>query len=120
MYIVSFRVAWPTDETGVFHLAISSGANLSGPVNVPATGGYQTWTTVTANVTLPAGQQILTLNEDNAGWNINYLGFATVGSAPNFGPNVIIFDPSMSASSIQSQLDSIYNQQHTNQFGSAR
>src|SRR5258707_12828018 len=80
MYIVSFRVAWPTDETGVFHLAISSGANLSGPVNVPATGGWQTWTTVTANVTLPAGQQVLTLNEDNGGWNINYLGFAGPGT----------------------------------------
>ena len=39
---------------------------------------------------------------------------------PNFGPNVIIFDPSMSASSIQSTLDSIYNQQQTNQFGTQR
>ncbi len=39
---------------------------------------------------------------------------------PNFGPNVIIFDPSMSASSIQSQLDSIFSQQETNQFGTNR
>ena len=39
---------------------------------------------------------------------------------PNFGPNVIIFDPSMSASSIQSTLNSIYNQQQTNQFGTQR
>jgi len=119
-YTVSFRVAAPTAVTGAFHLANSSGTNLSGAVNVPATGGFQTWTTVTANVTLPVGQQILTLDQDNAGWNINYMGFATASSAPNFGPNVIIFDPSMSSSSIQSQLDNIYNQQHTNQFGSAR
>jgi len=35
---------------------------------------------VTANVTLPAGQQVLTLNEDNGGWNINYLLFAGPGT----------------------------------------
>ena len=39
---------------------------------------------------------------------------------PNFGPNVIIFDPSMSASSIQTTLNNIYNQQQTNQFGTQR
>ncbi|MEV0740112.1 RICIN domain-containing protein [Streptomyces sp. NPDC050549] len=39
---------------------------------------------------------------------------------PDFGPNVTVFDPSMSASSIQSKLDSVFAQQETNQFGSAR
>jgi len=78
-YTVSFRVAAMAAVTGAFHLADSSGTNLSGPVNVPATGGWQIWTTVTANVTLPAGQQVLTLDEDNAGWNINYMSFAASG-----------------------------------------
>ncbi len=81
VYTVSFRVAAPTAVTGAFHLSSSSGANLSGPVNVPATGGWQTWTTVTANVTLPAGQQVLTLNEDNGGWNINFAIFALPSSS---------------------------------------
>ncbi|HEX7735176.1 MAG TPA: malectin domain-containing carbohydrate-binding protein [Ktedonobacteraceae bacterium] len=40
--------------------------------------------------------------------------------APNFGPNVYVFDPSMSASTIQSTLDSLYSQQQTNQFGTNR
>ncbi|PBC93547.1 Ricin-type beta-trefoil lectin domain-containing protein [Streptomyces sp. OV198] len=39
---------------------------------------------------------------------------------PDFGPNVTVFDPAMSASSIQSKLDSVFSQQETNQFGSAR
>ena len=39
---------------------------------------------------------------------------------PDFGPNVVVFDPSMSSSTIQSRLNSIFNQQQTNQFGSAR
>ncbi|GAB2565558.1 hypothetical protein Aab01nite_47320 [Paractinoplanes abujensis] len=39
---------------------------------------------------------------------------------PDLGPNVAIFDPSMSASAIQSKLTSTFNQQVTNQFGTAR
>jgi len=80
-YTVSFRVAAPNAVTDAFHLSNSSGTNLSGNINVPATGGYQTWATVTASVTLPAGQQVLTVNQDNGGgvWNLNYMGFASSG-----------------------------------------
>jgi len=42
------------------------------------------------------------------------------GSTPDFGPNVKIFDPSMSASSIQSTLNTVFSKQETNQFGSDR
>ncbi len=45
---------------------------------------------------------------------------ATSAGTPNFGPNVIIFDPSMSSSSIQTTINNIYNTQASNQFGSAR
>jgi hypothetical protein len=41
-------------------------------------------------------------------------------NTPNFGPNVDIFDPSMSSSSIQSTLDSVFNTQKLNQFGTQR
>jgi hypothetical protein len=78
-YTVSILVASPTAVGDAFHLSNSSGTNLSGSVAVPATGGYQTWVTVTANVTLPAGKQTLTLNQDAAGWNIDSLKFATSG-----------------------------------------
>jgi beta-glucosidase len=33
------------------------------------------WTTVTVTVTLPAGQQTLTIDQDNGGWNIHQLTF---------------------------------------------
>ncbi|MEV0403120.1 RICIN domain-containing protein [Actinoallomurus sp. NPDC050550] len=39
---------------------------------------------------------------------------------PDLGPNVKIFDPSMSASSIQSTINSVYGSQQTNQFGTNR
>jgi hypothetical protein len=41
-------------------------------------------------------------------------------SQPDFGPNVVIFDPSMPSSAIQSRLNSIFSQQERNQFGSQR
>jgi uncharacterized protein involved in high-affinity Fe2+ transport len=80
-YTVSFLVAAPSATTDALHISNSSGTNLSGSVNIPATGGWQTWTTVTATVTLPAGTQTLTLNEDNAGWNIDTAAFALATAA---------------------------------------
>ena len=38
----------------------------------------------------------------------------------DLGPNVKVFDPSMSSGTIQSQLDSVFSQQESNQFGSER
>ena len=75
-YTVTLRLASPNGVTDGLHIASSSGANLSGNINVPATGGWQTWTTVTVTVTLPAGQQTLTIDQDNGGWNIHQLTFA--------------------------------------------
>ncbi|HEY3479688.1 MAG TPA: carbohydrate-binding protein, partial [Streptomyces sp.] len=79
-YTVALRLAAPSAVTGALHLSNATGTNLSGAVNVPATGGWQTWTTVTASVTLPAGQQVLTLDQDNGGWNLNSLTFASGGT----------------------------------------
>ena len=45
---------------------------------------------------------------------------AKPAATPNFGPNVIVFNPSMSQATIQSTLDSISTQQVPNQFGTQR
>jgi hypothetical protein len=39
-------------------------------------------------------------------------------TAPDFGPNVLIFDPSMT--NIQSQIDDVFSRQERSQFGSTR
>ncbi|MEV0328398.1 discoidin domain-containing protein [Micromonospora echinospora] len=39
---------------------------------------------------------------------------------PNLGPNTYVFDPSTPTATIQSRLDSIFDQQETNQFGPQR
>ena len=41
-----------------------------------------------------------------------------VVTTPSFGPNVLIFDPTMT--NIQSQLDAVFSQQQYNQFGTQR
>ena len=79
-YTVGLRLAAPAAVTDALHIDNSAGTNLSGDVTAPATGGYQTWVTVTATVTLTAGVQTLTVDQDNAAWNINYLAFATSSS----------------------------------------
>jgi hypothetical protein len=86
-YTVSIRLASPNGVTDGLHIASAAGSNLSGSVNVPATGGWQTWTTVTASVTLPAGRQTLTVDQDNAGWNLHYLAFAAATTATNLALN---------------------------------
>src|SRR5579872_1043156 len=42
------------------------------------------------------------------------------GPAPDFGPNVLVFDPSMPMSSIQSRIDAVYSAQSSAQFGTHR
>jgi beta-glucosidase len=71
-YTVAFRVSSPYGITDALHIDNASGTDLSGTVTIPNTGGYQTWTTVDASVTLPAGQQTLTVDQDSNGWNFHY------------------------------------------------
>ncbi|MFD8814433.1 carbohydrate-binding protein [Streptomyces sp. NPDC059627] len=75
-YTLGLRVAAPSAVAGALHLSDASGTDLTGAVDLPATGDWQTWATVTTRVTLPAGRQTLTLDQDSGGWNINCLGFA--------------------------------------------
>ncbi|MGW6276927.1 carbohydrate-binding protein [Kribbella sp. NPDC055071] len=81
-YSLGLRVAAPSAVTNALHVASASGANLSGSVSLPATGGWQTWATATAQVTLPAGVQTLTVYQDNGGWNLNSLQFTSGSTAP--------------------------------------
>jgi hypothetical protein len=80
-YTVSFRLASPSGVTDALHIGNSAGTSLTGAVNAPDTGGWQDWATVTASATLPAGVQTLTVDQDNAGWNIYYMAFAASSSA---------------------------------------
>src|SRR4051812_47790836 len=45
---------------------------------------------------------------------------AAKGAKPGFGPNVLIFDPSMTGQAIQKQIDAVYATQGHNEFSSQR
>ena len=78
-YRLQVRVASP-GAGGTFHVE-TGGASVSGPITIPNTGGWQTWTTVEVPVTLRAGVQVLRLVLDANGptgvfGNVNALTFA--------------------------------------------
>lgn len=54
------------------------------------------------------------------GWEQFRWGQVGGSGTSNFGPNVYVFDPTMSSSTIQNTLDSVFNQQQSNQFGTNR
>lgn len=82
-YAVQYRVA-SASSGGVIQLEAAGGGTVYGTVNVPATNGWQNWTTVTHNVTLPAGQQTIAILAKTGGFNVNWLEIGG-GSAPATG-----------------------------------
>jgi hypothetical protein len=111
-YTVSLRLASPSGVTDGLHIANSGGTNLSGDINVPDTGGWQDWATTTATVTLPAGTQTLTVDQDNGGYNIHYLAFAAAGSpstALTASPSSASFGSETVGSSTSAQVVTVSN-----------
>ncbi len=75
-YSLNLRVASPNGAPGaVLFQVISPGRNRQTVFNLPATGGWQSWTTVIKNVRLDAGAQRVRLTALGGGWNINWLEF---------------------------------------------
>jgi hypothetical protein len=75
-YLLEARVA-SNGSGGTFHLEVS-GVDITGPLAIPDTGGWQIWTTLSTSVTLAAGEQTLRIVFDTslpgrAVGNINYL-----------------------------------------------
>jgi predicted esterase len=70
-------------ETGGGKIQVrSSDSTVLATIDVPQTGGWETWvTTEPVNVTLAAGIQNIRLKSiANVGWNINWLQFGLTGS----------------------------------------
>lgn len=71
-YKVIYRVASPNANT-TLRLEKDAGATQLGSVTIPATGGWQNWTNVSHNVTLPAGSYSIGIATATGGFNINHL-----------------------------------------------
>jgi hypothetical protein len=55
-------------------------------------------------------------------WTVNAQATGCTGQSnqPNFGPNVLIFNPSQSATTINNSLNTVFSSQKVNQFGTQR
>jgi hypothetical protein len=70
-YRVIYRVASP-NAGKTLRLEKDAGATQLGSVTIPNTGGWQNWTNVAHNVTLPAGTYSVGLATATGGFNVNY------------------------------------------------
>ncbi|MGO4776626.1 coagulation factor 5/8 type domain-containing protein, partial [Lysobacter sp. 2RAB21] len=52
--------------------------------------------------------------------NFNWFSIGGAGAGPDFGPNVVIFDPGLSPSTMQATANDIFRLQERNQFGPDR
>lgn len=77
-YTVQYRVASQSGG-GSIRLESLGGSATYGTINIPSTGGWQTWTTISHNVTLNAGTQDLALDAVVGGFNINWISFSGGG-----------------------------------------
>ena len=80
-YTIQYRVASVSGAT--LSSDLNSGTIPLGNVTLPATGGWQTWTTVSQTVTINAGTYSFGVYAQTGGWNINWINIyqGTVKSA---------------------------------------
>ncbi len=70
-YRVEYRVSSPSG--GRLSLDLDAGGIVLGQLDVPATGGWQNWTTVAHTVSVGAGTYNLGVYAVQGGWNLNWL-----------------------------------------------
>jgi endoglucanase len=75
-YLVEFRVASP-NSNGVLKQDLNAGAIQLGSINVPNTGGWQNWQTISRTVNLNAGTYDFGIFASVGGWNLNWWKIST-------------------------------------------
>ncbi|HSC67004.1 MAG TPA: carbohydrate-binding protein [Cellvibrio sp.] len=85
-YKVSYRVAAQAGG-GQIQLEKAGGSPVYSNINVPSTGGWQNWQTISHNVALPAGDQLIAISAITGGFNVNWLKVESTDTNPN--PTVI-------------------------------
>jgi hypothetical protein len=71
-YTIRLRVASPNSGTSA-SIDLNGGSILLGTVNIPNTGGWQNWQTVSIETTVNAGTYSLGVYAPTGGWNFNWI-----------------------------------------------
>ena len=78
---ISFRVA--SQSAGGSVRISFDGVDAAGTVSLPVTGGWQTWQTFTVHgVALMPGEQVMRIDIDAGGFNLNWIGIAVAAGPP--------------------------------------
>ncbi len=85
-YTVQLRIASPNG--GSLHIGLN-GSGFWQSVSLPATGGWQNWTTVQVPASLTAGQQVMTLVFDSGGFNVRYIKLVSGSTTTPTGTGVL-------------------------------
>ncbi len=84
----SYRVDYRVSSTGTTgRIDLRRGTTTLASTTVPNTGGWQVWTTVTANVNLNSGSQTIRVYASGGGFNINWLRFTSTNPTPTPPPS---------------------------------
>ena len=70
-YTIEYRVASP-NSGGRVQLDLNAGSIILGAVDIPNTGGWQNWTTISHTVNMNAGTYNFGVYALGGGWNINW------------------------------------------------
>jgi predicted esterase len=85
--VYTFRLRVASQQNGG-QLQIKRGTTVLATVNVPNTGGWQTWVTINGNASLVAGVQTIRIQSSAfSSWNINWFEFVSAGNV-NLPPTV--------------------------------
>ena len=82
-YQVKLRIASPNGASATVKL--NSGTQTLGTLNIPATGDWQNWQTITLDTTLPVGMHSLGINAEASGWNLNWIEISPGGNGGDVG-----------------------------------
>ena len=97
-YLIEYRVASGASG-GTISSDLNAGATQLGNTAVPATGGWQTWTTVSKTVTVNAGTYNFGVFAQTGGYNLNWVRISKAGSARAAAPT-----PDASAAEVASEI----------------
>ena len=78
-YTINYRVA--SVSGGSFKFEKAGGGETYGQINVPSTGGWQNWQTISHTVNLSAGQQNVALASLSGAWNVNWFEIVANGDS---------------------------------------
>jgi aryl-phospho-beta-D-glucosidase BglC (GH1 family) len=86
-YTIQYRVASQNGGGGI-RFERFGGGTVFGSIAVPATNGWQSWTTIQHTVQLPAGQQEVAIVATSAGFNINWFRVNSVSTSVPIGQTI--------------------------------